>query len=143
MRCGTTTTSPGRCGRDGSPARSARGDRLVPPGYADGGSLGQVLDTTLLVRPDVAVRAYDDGKRIAAEREALSRSEIGTSNVPPGEAGGDRPAPDRRGDGRDINQIVSAVLAQLAAGGFDEAKVRTVGENARTLRFTTYGFEVG
>lgn len=167
-------------------SESAGYSGLVLPGYADGGSLGQVLDTTLLVLPDVAVRAYDDGKRIAAEREALSRSEIGTSIVPPGEAGGDRPAPDWRGDGqtavaevpsaptrfygsvsvdperysRDINQIVSAVLAQLAAvdgvlldvtleitaraaGGFDEAKVRTVSENARTLRFTTYGFEVG
>jgi len=148
---------------------------LLLPGSAGGGTLGQVLDTTLLVLPDVAVRADADGKSGAAagdERSAPAESQSGGSGFG-GQDGGAAtvtlPARPTRFHGavaidperysRDLNQIISAVLAQLAAvdgveldvtveisamalDGFDEAKVRTVTENARTLKFTSHGFEL-
>jgi len=147
---------------------------LLLPGYAGGGTLGQVLDTTLLVLPDVAVRADADGKRRAAAgdaRPAPAESQSGGSGFG-GQDGGAAtvtlPARPTRFHGavaidperysRDLNQIVSAVIAQLAVvdgveldvtveisaiapDGFDEAKIRTVSENARTLKFTSHGFE--
>lgn len=63
-----------------------------------------------------------------------------------------------RGDARDFGRITSEVIQHLAAvdgvelevrleitavakDGFDEAKVRTVNENAHTLKFEQSGFE--
>lgn len=40
-----------------------------------------------------------------------------------------------------VHLTVSLEIEAIAEEGFDEEKVRTVGENARTLKFDQHGFE--
>lgn len=145
--------------------------------------IGQITDSTLLVRPDLALAQRD---RELAERAAVNEP-AGPAGTQPGpvsgttEAIGEIPgelghvptpepthnvqntrffgvatvSPDRYA--RDLTRLSQEIIQHLAAddvdleirveisarkaAGFPDDKVRNVTENARTLKFETYGFE--
>jgi hypothetical protein len=145
--------------------------------------VGQITDSTLLVRPDLAL---DQRDRELAERATRtepaaragtqpSRVTDTTGGIPetpaePVGTAGPEPAhraqntrffgvatvsPDRYA--RDLTRLSQEIIQHLAAedvdldirveisarnpSGFSDDKVRNVTENARTLKFETYGFE--
>jgi predicted AAA+ superfamily ATPase len=152
--------------------------------------LGQVTDSTLLVRPDLAL-AQRDAEAAARAAAAAAASPAGGASagaggpavpgvaVPVGPAassGAGVPSPEPEPAGprntrffgvavvsperyaRDLTRLSQEVIQHLAAvdgaeleirveitarnsGGYPEDKVRNVTENARTLKFETYGFE--
>lgn len=139
--------------------------------------IGQVTDSTLLVRSDLALaqRGAEDIQRQAKKDDAVISEKLkGGTN---GETGPDEDfekPPPLRGPkntrffgvavvsperyARDLTRLSQEVIQHLAAadgvdleirveisarcpGGYGDDKVRNVTENARTLKFETYGFE--
>ncbi len=141
--------------------------------------LGQVTDSALLVRSDLALAQRDAEvpARAAAAAAASLASPAGTSSgpavpgtvVPVGSAASPgarvpspEPQPEPAGPRNtrffDLTRLSQEVIQHLAAvdgaeleirvevtarhsGGYPDDKVRNVTENARTLKFETYGFE--
>jgi predicted AAA+ superfamily ATPase len=149
--------------------------------------IGQITDSTLLVRSDLALAQRDAE---IAEREA-ARAATGSAGPEPegrgvvtpagqvrdpGDEGSRVPAPEEKPAGprntrffgvaevsperyaRDLTRLSQEVIQHLASvegaeleirveitarhpGGYPDDKVRNVNENARTLKFETYGFE--
>ncbi len=151
---------------DGYDEAAGRYTGLTLPG--GDARFGQITDTTLLVAPDVANRqVVEPPERGADEKQGTERRDETprpTSPAPPSP-----PAPtntryfgvyklDPERYGRDLSRLGQEILMQLAAAedaqlditvevqarsakGFSEDKVRTVLENARTLKFQQSGFE--
>jgi hypothetical protein len=131
----------------------------------------QVTDQTLIVRPDVAAAQLDRDRSEASEPEAETvtseRDADSESAVKETEPGVHPPQLKKRFFGTkelnpdlytvDFKKVADEVLAHLrtegvhltvrveieatSTTGFDEAKVRTVSENANTLKFEQSGFE--
>ena len=129
-----------------------------------------ITDATILVAPTIAVRQRLEEKASAADTTS-SVTPTGESEVTRPDADAkpeERPIRidlffgavhlDSERYGRDFNRVAQEILQHLAAtpstdmeitleirakasDGFDEAKVRVVSENARTLKFDTFGFE--
>lgn len=154
--------------------------------------IGQVTDSTLLVRPDLAL-AQRDAEVAAREAAAAAASPAGAAGVgsggpavtgavvpvgPAASPGARVPSPEPQPEpagprntrffgvavvspdryARDLTRLSQEVIQHLAAvdgaeleirveitarhsGGYPDDKVRSVTENARTLKFETYGFE--
>lgn len=131
----------------------------------------QVTDQTLIVQPDVAAAQLDRDRSEASEPEAETviseRDADSESAVKETEPGVHQPQLKKRFFGTkelnpdlyavDFKKVADEVLAHLRTAGvhltvrveieatsttgFDEAKVRTVSENANTLKFEQSGFE--
>lgn len=131
------------------------------------GSFGQVSDSTLVVSPAVARSQVETDQRVYAP---LSDTEIRRPGEPDTVVEPGAPPANRRFFGtthinperysRDLTRVAQEILQHLAAAdgvelevtveisatrtdGFTDDKVRTVSENARTLKFDLdqYGFE--
>jgi hypothetical protein len=136
-------------------AEAQEGDRLA--GLHVGQGVGAVRESSLLVRPEVALH------QVTAERAS---DEVGEEE--PTDVSSTGPAPKRRfyavADldperlGRDAGRIAQEIVAHLTAlvgaqvsvtievsavseDGFDDQVVRTVSENASALRFRAHRFE--
>ncbi len=148
--------------------QSGRYLRLVIP-HQD--PVGQIFDQTLLMRPDLALaqRERNISRRPGGGTDGTGSStggdktgkEIPSPLPPPPPLEGlkntrffgvARVRPDRYA--YSLNQIMKEILQQLAApegveleitarqpDGYSDDKVRNVAQNARTLKFETYGFE--
>ena len=124
-----------------------------------------VTDSLLVVRPEIATKQVDD-ERVPEPAPGPGPTPVVPVPVPPGPSpvedhlrrfyGVKTLDPDRIA--LDFKNIADEVLSHLRdspsttvtvrieieatdADGFDEGKVRTVGENARTLKFEQSGFE--
>lgn len=93
--------------------------------------IGQITDRTLLVHPDLAL----------LQREEETAERAAAASVPG--AAGTQPA-DRHGDevpGDGVELEIRVEIAAQKPDGYPDDKVRNVTENARTLKFKSYGFE--
>ena len=145
--------------------------RYVGLTAGNGDLVVQVKDTTLVVRPDIASSQLEKDRAASTSAASEPNSGIETEsktdaeNIHPPEDNVTH-AKTRFFEYKELNadlyavdlkKIADEVLAHLRAdgvalsvrieveatsvAGFDEAKVRTVSENAKTLKFDQSGFE--
>lgn len=126
------------------------GERYAGLVVGDGALAVPLTDDTLLVRPDVAMR------QLGAEPQRSP--DVGVPDEPPRPtrfSGTTTVRPDRCA--RELGQVAEEVIAHLvdegvrltvrveieaaSPAGFDASTVRTISENAATLRFDRSGFE--
>lgn len=131
----------------------------------DSSAAPAATDSLLLVRPDIAVTQRDTEVKPPSDPDDETTPAVDTTTKPPVDVA--FPPPKTRFYGvktlssdkvaLDFKNVAEEILAHLRdtgatlvvkveieaidAGGFDEGKIRTVSENAQTLKFDQSGFE--